>query len=49
MRVSVGVVGERIAYLDCHDELLAYYHGQSCQPLYFDEAKGLYKLAKHLS
>lgn len=48
MRVSVGAVGGRMAYLDCRDELLEYYREQGYQPLYFDKTKGLHKLTKPL-
>lgn len=48
MRVAVGVVGGRMAYLDCRGELLAYYRRQGYEPLYYDEARGLHKLAKAL-
>jgi len=48
MRVSVGVVGGRMAYLDCKEELLSYYRMQGFEPLYYDEGRGLHKLVKPL-
>lgn len=48
MREAAGVVGGRLAYLDCKPELLGYYQGQDYDSLYYDEGRGLYKMVKPL-
>lgn len=48
MRGAAGVVGGRLAYLDCKPELLGYYKAQDYDPLFYDEGRGLYKLIKPL-
>jgi hypothetical protein len=48
MSEAMSVVGGRLAYIDCKDELIDYYERQDYEPLYFDEAKGLHKLIKPL-
>lgn len=48
MREAAGVVGGRLAYLDCKPELLDYYKAQDYDSLFYDEEKGLHKLIKPL-
>ncbi len=48
MREAAGVVGGRLAYLDCKPELLGYYRTQDYDPLFYDEGRDLHKLLKPL-
>lgn len=48
MRESIRMVGGRLAYIDCKEELLGYYVEQGYDQVFYDEEKGLYKLAKSL-